>query len=184
MVSPQTVNRFALHVRNTKAVPPYKLSIPMNHANERERNTQGTINYQPRIHKFGITFTPKPSATVAAPSGPNLVFTYQDTTLLYGPDGKTPCTGLDADPAGHISYPGFPPLPGATFLGDGWGNGDTIQRAITIDGEGLALGNDGTFWISDEYGPYVYQFKPNGKMITAIRPVDASTFSLLTHLLR
>jgi hypothetical protein len=106
-----------------------------------------------------------------------------DTTLLYGPDGKTPCTGLDADPTGHISYPGFPPLPGATFLGDGWGNGNTIQRAITIDGEGLALGNDGTFWISDEYGPYVYQFKPNGKMITAIRPVDASKFSLLTYLL-
>jgi hypothetical protein len=35
------------------------------------------------------------------------------------------------------------------------------------------LNDDGTFWISDEYGPYVYHFSRSGKMLQAIRPNDA-----------
>ena len=42
-----------------------------------------------------------------------------------------------------------------------------------MDTEGLVLGTDGTFWVSDEYGPYVYQFDKSGKMMQAIRPPDA-----------
>src|SRR5579862_9329898 len=87
------------------------------------RNTEGTLNVQPRIHKFNIAFTPQPSATLANPSGPNLIFTYIESILLTGPDG-TPCTGLDADGSGHLSYPGFPDLPVATYPGDGFGGGD------------------------------------------------------------
>jgi hypothetical protein len=52
----------------------------------------------------------------------------------------------------------------------------------------LVLGEDGTFWVSDEYGmctpaqdmldspepgPYIYQFTKRGKMVNAIRPPDA-----------
>lgn len=103
--------------------------------------------------------------------------------MLYAPDGITPCTGLDADGSGHISYPGFPDLPGATYLGDGWGNGETLQTGVSIDAEGLALGKDGSFWISDEYGPYVYRFNSAGKMVTAIRPVDASTYLAASYIL-
>lgn len=35
------------------------------------------------------------------------------------------------------------------------------------------LGDDGTFWISDEYAAYVYQFDSKGKMIKAVRSPDA-----------
>ena len=35
------------------------------------------------------------------------------------------------------------------------------------------LNQDGSFWISDEYGPYVYRFNAAGIMVGAIRPVDA-----------
>jgi hypothetical protein len=125
------------------------------------RNTEGTLNFIPRVQIFNIMFTPKPLATAANPSGPNLVFTYRDTILLHGPDGK-PATGLDADGTGHLSYPGFPDLPVATYTGDGFGgtgcSGNQSRRRVPIDAEGLHVNADGSFWVSDEYGPYVCRF--------------------------
>ena len=68
---------------------------------------------------------------------------------LFGPDG-TPCTGLDPDGSGHISFPGFPNLPVATFKGDGFGGPGPGGKRIPVDAEGLVLAADGGFWISDE----------------------------------
>lgn len=136
------------------------------------RNTEGTINGPSRVHKFSISFTPKPSATAANPSPTNLMFTYLDTILFTGPHG-TPTTGLDPDAVGSIQFPGFPPLPVATFKGDGFGGAGPGGKAIPIDGEGLVLNKDGSFWVSDEYGPYIYKFSPTGVMLEAIRPPNA-----------
>ena len=146
----------------------YRTSLAKNNC----RNTEGTLNYQNRIHKFAIALTLMPNATVASPSAPNLVFTYTDTILLTGPDG-TPTTGLDADANGYITYPGFPILPVATYTGDGFGNPGPGGKRITIDSEGLVLNGDGSFWVSDEYGPYVYKFSSSGKMEQAIQPPPA-----------
>lgn len=45
---------------------------------------------------------------------------------------------------------------------------------MTIDAEGLVVDvKDGSFWVSDEYGPYIYHFDPLGKMLAAIRPPPA-----------
>ena len=139
---------------------------------DRGWNTNGTINFIPRVHKFTIKLTPKPDATVSNPSGPNVDFEYLDTILLRGPDGN-PCTGLDADGTGSLSYPGFPPLPVATFNGDGFSDQGPVVKRIPIDAEGLILAEDGSWWTSDEYGPYIYHFNSNGIMIGAIRPPDA-----------
>lgn len=114
------------------------------------RNTEGTLNYQSRVHKFDVMFTPVLNATLASPSGNNLAFTYRDTVLFYGPDG-TLTTGLDADGSGHLSYDGFPDLPVATYTGDGFGNNGTGGKRIPVDAEGLVLDGCGGFWISDEY---------------------------------
>ena len=133
------------------------------------RNTEGTLNYQNRVHKFGITLTPQPNATHANPSGPNLQFKYEDTILFTGPDGK-PTTGLDADVTGYLTYPGFPILPVATYTGDGFGGAGPGGKRIPIDSEGLVLAPDGGFWVSDEYGPYIYKFSASGKMQQAIMP--------------
>lgn len=39
-----------------------------------------------------------------------------------------------------------------------------------MDPEGLVLDkSDGGFWVSDEYGPYIYKFNKGGKMTGAIR---------------
>lgn len=139
---------------------------------DRGWNTQGTLNYQNRIHKFFITFTPAPSASASNPSPPNLKIDYKDTVLLTGPDGQ-PITGLDADVTGSITYPGFPKLPVATYTGDGFGGAGPGGKRIAIDSEGLALATDGGFWVSDEYGPYIYKFSAAGKMQLAIAPPDA-----------
>ncbi len=39
-----------------------------------------------------------------------------------------------------------------------------------IDPEGLAIAKDGTFWISDEYGPHIIHFDANGNTIERINP--------------
>lgn len=139
---------------------------------DRGWNTEGTLNYQPRVHKFEITFTPNDKASVAHPASPNLQLKYLDTIRFTGPDGK-PATGLDADATGALHYPGFPDLPGATYEGDGFGGDGPGGHRISIDSEGLILNADGTFWVSDEYGPYVYKFSSRGKMLQAIQPPAA-----------
>ena len=100
------------------------------------RNTEGTINYQPRVHKFRIMFKEKPDATIANPSEPNLQLTYLDPVRFTGPDG-TPVTGLDPDVSGFLSYPGFPTLPAATYIGDGVGGPGSGGKRISVDSEGL-----------------------------------------------
>jgi len=136
------------------------------------RNTQGTLNFQPRVHKFDLLFTPNSAATAANPGANNLHLYYKQTIRFFGPDG-TPCTGLDPDGNGFLSFPGFPDLPVATYKGDGFGGAGSGGKRISVDAEGLVLNPDGSFWVSDEYGPYIYRFNAAGIMISAIRPVDA-----------
>jgi hypothetical protein len=82
------------------------------------------------------------------------------TLLLREADG-TPLTALDAVPSGAGTRAGFPPLPVAH-------NG-----RISLDGEGLAITTDGSFLISDEYGPYLYRFSTDGVLRAAVRPPEA-----------
>ena len=44
-----------------------------------------------------------------------------------------------------------------------------------IDSEGLALANDGTFWVSDEYGPHIVHLDAKGKTIERINPFGTGT---------
>jgi len=64
-------------------------------------------------------------------------------------------------------------------------NGEVIKDAqgniqlddFGLDGEGLAALQDGTFWVSDEYGPHMVHFDADGKEIGRINPFanDART---------
>ncbi|TCC90133.1 esterase-like activity of phytase family protein [Pedobacter frigiditerrae] len=50
-------------------------------------------------------------------------------------------------------------------------NGNVITpSADGIDSEGLVRAADGSFWISDEYGPHIAHFDANGKTIERINP--------------
>jgi hypothetical protein len=42
------------------------------------------------------------------------------------------------------------------------------------DSEGLAAAADGTFWVSDEYGPFVTHFDATGKQVGRYSPFDAT----------
>ena len=44
-----------------------------------------------------------------------------------------------------------------------------------IDSEGMVLLPDGTFWISDEYGPHIVHFDATGKTIERINPFGTGT---------
>lgn len=49
------------------------------------------------------------------------------------------------------------------------------SSADGIDSEGLVLAADGTFWISDEYGPHIAHFDATGKTIERINPFGTGT---------
>ncbi|MBC8151395.1 MAG: esterase-like activity of phytase family protein, partial [Bacteroidetes bacterium] len=54
--------------------------------------------------------------------------------------------------------------------------GQTIApNADGIDSEGLVLAADGSFWISDEYGPHIAHFDATGKTIERINPFGTGT---------
>ena len=44
---------------------------------------------------------------------------------------------------------------------------------VSLDDEALAFAGDGSFWIGDEYGAYVYHFTAGGKMLVVTRPPGA-----------
>ncbi len=46
-----------------------------------------------------------------------------------------------------------------------------------IDSEGLVAMKDGTFWVSDEYGPHIAHYKADGTEIERISPIGVNTGS-------
>jgi hypothetical protein len=130
---------------------------------DRGYNISGTEDYRARLNK--LTFVFKPSADPAempiAARQDTLHLTLADTMLLKDAGGRS-LTGLDPTidsmrPAGG----GFPVMPQATNGG------------ISLDAEAVVLMRDGTFFIGDEYGPYIYHFSATGRMLSAIRPPEA-----------
>jgi hypothetical protein len=124
---------------------------------DRGWNTEGTTDYRARLQHFDVTLVPYSGAQPVGQKG--LTLTLRSTELLTDADGA-PTTGLDAT-AFRPAAKGFPDLPMAP-------NGH-----ISMDSEGVVLPGDGTAWVSDEYGPYIYHFNAAGRMIGAIRPPNA-----------
>jgi hypothetical protein len=130
---------------------------------DRGYNVSGTIDYRARLNKIAIEFTPAPDpAKLPEAARQNTVKARLADTMLLVDAGGTPLTGLDPVENG-IRAPagGFPAMPQAP-------NGH-----VAIDSEGIVRLRDGSFFISDEYGPYIYRFSPQGRMLGAIRPPDA-----------
>lgn len=125
------------------------------------------------MHKFELSFTPNEYASVANPSKPNLQFRYLDTILFTDPTGN-PTSGLDAALTGpYKQFPLIGEIPSTNYTGDGYGGSGNGGNRIVIDSEGLVLGHDGSFWVSDEYGDYIYNFSPFGNLLRTIRPPPA-----------
>ncbi|KLO16353.1 hypothetical protein SCHPADRAFT_901583 [Schizopora paradoxa] len=137
---------------------------------DRGFNVDGTVDYQGR--QFDIDFVLTPYYGTADLSFDDALQTLSLTyirTLLYTERNDTKTTGLDAL-AVRAADSGFPqdptadpplPIPSQSF------------NRLTLDCEGLVLNADGTFWMSDEYGPYIYRFASDGSLIQVISPPDA-----------
>lgn len=127
---------------------------------DRGYNNPGTTNWRARFYTLAITFNPSAAgSTTQNQVGISVV----DTTLLTEPDG-TPFTALDtaAGTAGVRAATATLPVMPQAFNG-----------RLSLDAEGIVRLPDGSFYISDEYGPYIYKFSADGKLLSAIRPPAA-----------
>lgn len=124
---------------------------------DRGYNAVGTTNYSNRFNKIGVTFRPAPAG---ASTQTQVELTLADTIKYSEADG-TPITSLDPSSNGVGTRAGFPPLPQA------------FNGRLSLDPEGIVINPDGSLWVSDEYGPYIYKFDGAGKLLSAIRPPAA-----------
>ena len=126
---------------------------------DRGYNITGTTNYTPRQNRLALRFTPASSGSTVGITD-NLSLTLTDTVLYTEADG-TPLTAFDPTPAGAATREGFPPLPRA------------YNNRLSLDAEGIVRLPDGSAFVCDEYGPYVYRFSAEGKLLAALRPPEA-----------
>lgn len=121
---------------------------------DRGYNVTGLIDYAARIQKFDLSFTPDYTTNVVGQT--QLVLTFKGTTRI---------TDFDGNPSTAVN-------PTGTTLG-GLSNVPVANGKLCIDGEGLAIRADGSFYISDEYGATIYNVSKSGKMLGVITPVQA-----------
>ena len=127
---------------------------------DRGYNNPGTTNWRARFFTLALSFTP---SSVGSSSQNQVRITVADTTLLTEANG-TPFTALDAaaGAAGLRAATGSLPVMPQAFNG-----------RLSLDAEGIVRLADGSFFISDEYGPYIYKFTSAGVLQSAIRPPAA-----------
>ncbi len=118
--------------------------------------------------------------------GPNTDFGENEAKLFPMPD-YSPTVGvfkLEDDSLRLVRKINLKDSTGSPFLGlpNTQGDGVTGEIAYTpngeqitgdylgIDSEGLCLAPDGTFWVSDEYGPFILNFSMEGELLRTISP--------------
>ncbi|WP_237155509.1 esterase-like activity of phytase family protein [Oryzibacter oryziterrae] len=119
---------------------------------DRGYNVEGTTDYQTRINTLSIAF-PAPAAGNAAEATLKLEATVKFTDKT----GKN-LSGLD--PVAINTANGVD-LPGAA------------TGAVSLDPEAVVRLPDGSLMVSDEYGPAIYHFSAEGKMLSATLPPQA-----------
>jgi hypothetical protein len=135
-----------------------------NTTTEAGRTPSGIIflkpDFTPRISLFRLTST----GSVVAVGAP---------IELKTPNGRL-VTGL---PNRNFGSTGETPynLDGSIVSLDPDGDGFAGYDESGIDSEGLVALKDGTFWVSDEYGPHIVHFDASGKEIERINPFAADT---------
>ncbi|KAJ7617309.1 esterase-like activity of phytase-domain-containing protein [Roridomyces roridus] len=137
---------------------------------DRGFNVISPIDYQARRHELAFVLTPYSGTAdlTFAQATQTLQLAYKNTTLEFERN-NTKTSGLDpsairAAQAGSPANPlADPQMPIAS----------TSEPHLTIDAEGLVANADGSYWTSDEYGPYIYHFTASGQLIQTIQPPPA-----------
>src|SRR5215510_7655839 len=121
--------------------------------------------------------------------GSDLTYTGFDDVFISAPDrgpfdGLTDVPYLDRFHFLHITTDLNAPFPnitmrlldtrflkneaGQNFVGAAGAFGNTDLTTLRLDPEGIRVGYNGTFYVSDEYGPYVFEFDRQGNLIRRI----------------
>ena len=119
---------------------------------DRGYNVEGTTDYSTRVNALSIAFA-APEAGKAAIAELKL-----DKTFLLTDKAGKPMTGLDPV---AVNKDNGPDLPGAS------------TGAVNLDPEAIVRLPDGSLMISDEYGPAIYHFTAEGKLVSATLPPQA-----------
>ena len=108
--------------------------------------------FTPEIGKFRLSGT---------------TFTLEGTITLKQAN-STPLTGFP-HPNAAVNRTEVPAMMDCTLI---------TQDPLGIDSEGLAFAKDGTFWVSDEYGPDVVHFTAGGNTIERLVPGNGLPLAL------
>lgn len=119
---------------------------------DRGYNVEGTTDYRARVNVMSIAFA-APEAGKAAAADLKL-----DKTFLLTDKAGKPMSGLDPV---AINKDNGPDLPGAS------------TGAVSLDPEAIVRLPDGSLMISDEYGPAIYHFGAEGRLVSATLPPAA-----------
>lgn len=128
---------------------------------DRGYNVEGTTDYNARINRIDLTLTPAAAGSTlsADTQQTGLQAKLADTMYLTDDAGKN-MTGLDPDAV----RPAAGKLPVMPLSSTG---------KISLDPEAVIRLADGSLLISDEYGPYIYHFGKDGKLVSATQPPKA-----------
>ncbi len=122
-------------------------------------------NYQGRVHRFTMNFTPY--------SGPNLPAATTSQSQLT----LTPAGGILLNDFNNVATTGEDPAAGTIVQ-----NGFTLPQVqagfegagrVSLDAEAIAFRPDGTFYVGDEYTGGIYYFDATGRMAGFLPPVNA-----------
>ena len=107
-----------------------------------------TLDYHPRLHTFGFAITPYYGSD---PTNQSQIVLHNIASTVFTYDG-TNFTGFEANDTNATLWPQSP----TNSLGQG-------RRSL--DPEGLTRAADGTWYVSDEYGPSIFHFDANGVLL-------------------
>jgi hypothetical protein len=116
----------------------------------------GAAAYHPRILRASFSITPYYGS---GPVAQDQIVFVNNGALIYTENGNR-FTGYIPDDTNFVAYPKSL----ATGLGLGlW----------SLDPEGVTRAPDGTWYVSDEYGPFIYHFDTLGALMNTLAPPDA-----------
>ncbi len=113
-----------------------------------------TTSYVARFETVNLALAPTPSGGLPFTLTPTLKATtllYSPTPLVYGATATLPSAAPSINAEGKSYFTG---------RSDNFGPGKSTDPSFArLDPEGIRVSNDGrSVFVSDEYGPYVYQF--------------------------
>ncbi|KAB1086760.1 esterase-like activity of phytase family protein [Neorhizobium galegae] len=129
---------------------------------DRGYNVDGTTDYNSRINKIEIRLAPAAAgqALSSDKQQAGVQAKLAETMLLTDDAGKN-MTGLDPESGVRAAAAKMPAMPQAS------------TGKVSLDSEAVIRLPDGSLLISDEYGPYIYHFSIDGKLISATQPPKA-----------